>query len=364
MSPRFIPSGSLALYTARLWIVRTLAVLAMLVLVLMSLDLLGESGRILEPEGNGQAELLRYVGYRVPQLVARFLPFAVLLGTLITFIGLSQGSEVIAMKAAGISAHQILTPFLLAGVVVAGLSFAFNERVVTRATRALNAWEAVDYGPLPPRATGGSNVWVRSGDNLVRAETVSGTGPGLVLGGVTLFGRDRGVLRTVTEAERAVPVARGWRLEGVRTFDVAAGRVTRQAAGTLSSSLRPEQFTLAAVEADEQPWSRLRQAIAALRDAGRPTEALESGMWHKISGPAAAALMPLLAAVAAFGLARSGRLFVRAIIGMGLGFAFFVVDNFALALGNLGAYSPALAAWGPLLLFGLIGEAVLLRTEE
>ena len=72
----------------------------------------------------------------------------------------------------------------------------------------------------------------------------------------------------------------------------------------------------------------------------------------------------MLAAVAAFGLARSGRLFVRAIIGMALGFAFFVVDNFALALGNLGAYSPALAAWGPLLLFGLIGEAVLLRTEE
>ena len=364
MNPRFIPSGKLALYTARLWITRTLAVLAILVLVLMSLDLLGESGRILEPEGNGQPELLRYIGYRVPQLVARFLPFAVLLGTLITFIGLSQGSEVIAMKAAGISAHQILTPFILAGAVVALLSFAFNERVVTRATKALNAWEAVDYGPVPSAVTGGSNVWVRSGDNLVRARTVSGSGERLVLGGVTLFGRQGGVLRTVTEAERARPSGRGWRLEGVRSFDVAAGRITRQAVGTLSSSLRPEQFTLAAVEAEEQPWSELRSGIRALQDAGRPTEALEAGMWHKISGPASAALMPLLAAVAAFGLARSGKLFVRAIIGMGLGFAYFVVDNFALALGNLGAYSPPLAAWGPLLLFGLIGETVLLRTEE
>jgi lipopolysaccharide export system permease protein len=75
-------------------------------------------------------------------------------------------------------------------------------------------------------------------------------------------------------------------------------------------------------------------------------------------------LMPLLAGVAAFGLARSGQLFIRAVIGMALGFAFFVADNFAVAMGNLGAYPPLLAAWAPFLLFLLIGEAVLIRTEE
>ncbi len=72
----------------------------------------------------------------------------------------------------------------------------------------------------------------------------------------------------------------------------------------------------------------------------------------------------LLAAVAAFGVARSGKLFVRAVIGMALGFTYFVADNFALAMGNLGAYPPFLAAWAPFLLFFLIGEAVLIRTEE
>jgi lipopolysaccharide export system permease protein len=74
--------------------------------------------------------------------------------------------------------------------------------------------------------------------------------------------------------------------------------------------------------------------------------------------------MPLLAGVAGFGLARSGVLFVRAVIGMALGFTYFVADNFALAMGNIGAYPPLLAAWAPFLLFLLIGEAVLIRTEE
>jgi lipopolysaccharide export system permease protein len=66
----------------------------------------------------------------------------------------------------------------------------------------------------------------------------------------------------------------------------------------------------------------------------------------------------------AFGLARSGQLLVRAVIGMALGFAYFVVDNAALAMGSFGGYPPLLAAWAPFLLFLLLGETVLVRTEE
>ena len=75
-------------------------------------------------------------------------------------------------------------------------------------------------------------------------------------------------------------------------------------------------------------------------------------------------LMPLLAAIAAFGLARSGQVLLRATVGMALGFAYFVVDNFSLAMGNVGIYPPFLAAWAPFFLFLLIGETVLIRSEE
>ena len=59
--------------------------------------------------------------------------------------------------------------------------------------------------------------------------------------------------------------------------------------------------------------------------------------------------MPLLAAVAAFGLARSGQVLVRAVIGMALGFAYFVADNFSLAMGNAGAYPPVRRRLGAVL---------------
>jgi lipopolysaccharide export system permease protein len=108
----------------------------------------------------------------------------------------------------------------------------------------------------------------------------------------------------------------------------------------------------------------LRRAIVAVEAAGRPVGTLVAALHHKVSGPLSAILMPLLGAVAAFGLARSGKLFVRTVVGMALGFAYFVADNFMIAMGEFGAAPPWLAAWAPFLLFFLIGEAVLFRTEE
>ncbi|HEX2763211.1 MAG TPA: LPS export ABC transporter permease LptG [Allosphingosinicella sp.] len=360
----FFPSKRIALYMGRLFLVRVLAVLAALVIILMTLDLLGESGKILKHPGNGDAELWRYVSLRVPQLIARFLPFAVLLGTLITLATLNQNSEIVSMKAAGISAHQIIAPLVVASLFIAAASFAFNERVVTRATDTLSDWEKVEYGAVPRDSGVRPNVWVRFGDDLILAREVRGSGEAPELRGVAIYDRSFETLKRIVTARRAFRDGTAWRLDEASTFDVDTGATAKAASMRYGEGLDPEQFTLARVKAEEQDFATLKRSVHELKEAGRPTAALESGLWHKLSGPLSAILMPLLAGVAAFGLARSGQLFIRAVIGMFLGFAYFVADNFALAMGNLGAYPPLVAAWAPFLLFLLIGETVLIRTEE
>src|SRR3954464_3556124 len=170
----FFPSRRLALYMVRLFVTRGLAVLFALVLVLMTLDLLGEAGKILAVPGNGDSALWHYVGLRIPVLVSRFLPFSVLLGTLIAFVGLNQNSEVVAMKAAGLSAHQILAPLVVASIGIAAILFAFNELVVVNSTREVTAWSDNDYKPVPPSSGMVSNVWVMNGDDLVQAGSAGG----------------------------------------------------------------------------------------------------------------------------------------------------------------------------------------------
>ena len=354
----------MALYVGRLFLLRSFAILFGLVLVLQTLDLLGESGKILAVAGNSDSDVWRYVGLRLPQIIETFLPFSVLLGTILTLATLNQNSEVIAMKSAGMSAHQVLAPLFLAALLVAGISFSFNERIVTRATAALSAWQKVGYEQIPRDSGVRANIWVRAGSDLINAGSVETTGPEIRLRDVRIYERAGGILSSILAADSARPVADGWELTNARRFIRRSGTVQPLGTVTAASGVRPDQFTLAQVNGDELPYMKLRSAITDLEAAGRPVDSLKAVLWHKISGPLSAILMPLLGAVAAFGLARSGKLFVRAVLGMALGFAYFVADNFALAMGDLGAYSPLIAAWGPFVLFALIGETILIRTEE
>lgn len=364
MQTQFFPAPTIAWYMARMFLVRAFAILAALVLVLQTLDMLGQSGKILAVPGNTSDELWYYVSLRLPQLISFVLPFSVLLGTLVTLMTLNQNSEVVSMKAAGLSAHQVLAPLIVASLAVAVVSFAFNDRIVSRASATLDKWEKVEFAALPKDSNALINVWVRERDDLIHVNVVAGRGAATRLEGVTVYDRTGGMLDGIIRAKSGRFGPEGWTLTDARKFEVATGKSQTLGSIVVGTSIKPDQFTLANVDAEGLSFRKLWQAIDNLKKAGRPTLALETELWHKISGPLSALLMPLLAAVAAFGIARSGRLFVRAVIGMALGFAYFVADNFGLAMGNLGAYPPLLAAWGPFFLFLLIGEAVLVQTEE
>ncbi len=361
----FMPSRRLSFYMIRLFLTRSFAVLVALVLILATLDLLGESGKILAAPGNGDAELWQYVALRLPVLISRFLPFAVLLGTLIAFVGLNQHSEVVAMKAAGLSAHQILAPLIIASLFIAAALFAFNETVVVKSGRTVTAWSDNDYRPIPPDSRMLSNVWILDGEDLVRAGLVLGRAPAIRAERVLIYDRDNNVLQRVISADRAAPrPGGGWRLEGVRIYDANMNVARRVPRLDALAGVTPAELTLAKVDPTQLNYSTLKQRISQLEDAGRPADEARAGLAHKIAGPLSTLLMPLLAAVAAFGLARSGQVLMRAALGMALGFAYFVADNFSLAMGNAGAYPPMVAAWAPFVLFLLIGETVLVRSEE
>ena len=361
----FFPSRTLTLYLAKLFVVRILSVLVMLVLVLMMLDLLSNSGKILAVPGNGQDELWTYVGLRVPQLVARFMPYSVLLATIIALVGLNQNSEVIAMKAAGLSAHQVLAPLLLTAALVSALSFAFNERVVTRANATLKAWEANDFGAVPPDSDVRANIYLTDGADVLNAASVTGSGDSTVMHGVTFYRRSAsGMISEQLRADTARYAGPGWVMENPVRFSVGTAEASELPQARVAPGITPAQIELEKADPDALGFMALKRAIDRYEAAGRRTSELRAKWWHKLAGPLSAFLMPLLGAVAAFGLARSGQLFFRAIIGMALGFAYFVADNLALALGNAGVYPPLLATWGPVVLFAALGEAILIRSEE
>lgn len=361
-----LPSSTLAYYVGKLVFTRFLSFLIGLVLVLQVLDLMGQSDNIMAAEGATSSSLLTYVLLRAPQLIAQFTPFAALLSIVTVLATLNQNSEIIVMKGAGLSAFHIIAPAVAITLLIAVGHFFFNERVLTRTNAQLIYWQDNEYATnLPDEAPNATRSWVEDGNTVIQIGSISRGGARLVIDQLTLFDRnDVGRLMQITNAAFASFDGSTWKLYELETTAMPNLEKTRKDTALWATTLPPERFIALAVKPDRTSYLDLRAAIAELDAEGYPTALLKAALYHKISGPLSTILMPLLSAVAAFGAARGGQLFVRVVMGMALGFAFFVADNLLVALGQFGATPSILSAWAPFALFALLGVSVLLYTEE
>jgi lipopolysaccharide export system permease protein len=70
---------------------------------------------------------------KFPEYIAYGFPMSILLATLMTYSRLASDSELVALKACGVSVYRMVMPALLVSLLVTGLTFAFNELIVPSA---------------------------------------------------------------------------------------------------------------------------------------------------------------------------------------------------------------------------------------
>ncbi|MFT3726447.1 MAG: LPS export ABC transporter permease LptG [Terricaulis sp.] len=106
---------------------------------------------------------LRLTLLKTPMLVEQTLPFVMLAGSMMAIIGLNRGSELVAMRAAGISAWRFLTPSAFVGVLL-GI-------VVVTALNPLGAYFYREFEADKAQAlnqfastTPHQGIWIRQGD--------------------------------------------------------------------------------------------------------------------------------------------------------------------------------------------------------
>lgn len=361
-----MPTRTLGSYSIKMLLIRFFGILIGLSVVLQMLDLLAQSDAIMAADGATSDSILRYISLRLPQLVSQFAPFVMLLATLLTLASLNQSSEIVIMKAIGMSAHRILLPLGMGAAMIASLHFIFNETIVVNANAELDYWTDQEFAiGLPPAPTVAGRVWIKEGQHFLRIESVAVESDKVILDDIAVFERaGNGVFEELLRADFAWHMEGRWTLYNVRQFDVVSHQLTSTPSMDWPISTPPERFLALTVNPKHANFIELRRSIKKLEDEGLPTARLEASYYQKFAGPAAALLMPLLAAIAAFGVQRAGTLFVRLITGLALGFTYFVADNFMLAMGEFGVAPPFLAAWAPFFLFLFVGYAVLFNTEE
>ncbi|WP_425410600.1 LPS export ABC transporter permease LptG [Hyphococcus sp.] len=354
------------IYVGRMFLIRFFALLTFFVIILQMLDLLNRSEDILAPEGAGFDSVLRYISLRAPQILSQFTPFAALLGVVFTLAGLSHSSEITVMRAAGMSVHRVLFPL---GVVCAGVTFAhfvFHEAVTVKTSEALDYWEVNDYAVgLPPDSDTRTDIRISYDNELIAAASAARIGDAVLLTGVTISSLDAsGLITSVIEARLARYEDGGWRLFDARTFAAMSLDIDDNPEVIWTNTLDPELLFALTLEPDQTSLPELAMKIRQLSEDQADTRGAMTALLSRFSKPMATLVMPLLGAIAGFGVHRQGVMLARAVSGAALGFTYFVAENLALALGALGVVPAIIGAFFPLALFMVVGFSIILAMEN
>ena len=306
-----------------------------------------------------------FLVYQTPQYLYYIIPLSVLLATLVTVAMLTKNSELVVMKACGISLYRAALP-MVAGAVIAGASmFALEQTVLGPANRRAEAIRHVMRGGSLETFDVLNRRWVMGNDGDIyhynyfdpRARHFTGLW-------VYEFTGDMTHLTKRTFAEHASYVdGAAWRAERgwTREFDDASKprRFTPfvQAEMTLEPA---SHFTTEAPDPDFMSYTQLRAYTDRLEASGLDVVKQQVALWRKLSFPFVTIIMTLLAVPFAVTIGRSG-----AMAGIGVAIAIAIVywttiSVFA-AMGAGGVMAPMLAAWTPNLLFGA-GALYLLLT--
>jgi lipopolysaccharide export system permease protein len=349
----------LSRYLMRAFLVRFTALLVGLVLFLQTLDLLAMANEVMAGGGAPVESLGRYVMLRIPSMVETVAPLAGLLGALTALVVMAMNSEILAMRAAGRSVLGLMGGLVGVGLALSIILFTFSEFVVVRANAELEDWRDSGYGDGTEVITG-ENSWVMEGSTIIRVGHVMRGGT--ILHDVRLFKQsDSSGITDIVSIRLAIWENGDWSTVEMRRV---GGTEEEDEPVVWDTQLRPEHFIRFANHPNELSLNALQQYIGNVAIGSRPVYFYDTWLQQKIAGPIVLALMPLLAGIAAFAHHRQGSSIMTIVWGISVGFAFIVVDNILIAMGQFGSLPPLMAAWMPLALFGTIGVWIIFNFEN
>jgi LPS export ABC transporter permease LptG/LPS export ABC transporter permease LptF len=360
----FSPLGTLDRYVA-LTYVRMLGLSA---LALCSLFYISAFTEYTEKVLKGAATwtmLWTFLLYQTPQYFYYIIPLSVLLATLITIALLTKNSELIVMKACGISLYRVALPMVGAALIAGATLFALEQTVLGPANRQAEAIRYVMRGGSLETFGVLNRRWVMGNDGDIyhynyfdpRERKFSGLW-------IYEFNSDMTRLTKRTFAQRAAfikdatwQVEEGWTREFKDSGDLAPFAPFAQ---TRRNFEPVALFTTESPDPDFMSYTQLRAYTDRLRPSGLDVVKQQVAMWRKLSFPFVTLIMTLLAVPFAVTIGRSGAM---AGIGVAIGIAivYWTTISVFAAMGAGGVMAPALAAWAPNLLFGA-GALYLLLT--
>ena len=321
--------------------------------------------------------LLRYFYLQTPQYVYFIIPLAALLSTLVTVGVLTKNSELIVMRACGVSLYRSAMPLLLFGILLSGTLFALQEQILAESNRQAKRLEAVIRGWPTQTFSQVSRRWIVgqngniyyyeffdvAANRFTRFSIFRPAADSWRLGGLT-FAQD--VTYAVVGQQATWTARQGW------DRDFPTARKNKPAATPVVNYHpfaekaipleAPKYFKDDQPEAERMTFGELQDYVTQLQRSGYHSVPYQVQLQKKVAFPFVTLVMTLIAVPFAVTTGRSGALYGIG-IGIALAIVYWTAQSVFGAMGAAGLISPLLAAWAPNILFGAAAAYMLLTVR-
>jgi LPS export ABC transporter permease LptG len=327
--------------------------------------------------------VLLYFYYQTPQFVFYVAPVAVLVATLVTVAVMTKNSELIVMRACGISLYRAVAPLVLFGLLVSGLLFIAQERVLPSANTEADRLNRIVRG-FGPAVSPFNQRWMAGRNGLIyRYDEFNSSLKrfrNLSIYDVSVTGQRLDSATYAASASFAGPSSdplfgvwqgmNGWNRHFAEPAHADGPlNVTYEAFTARAITMEaPEYFASRPVETEQMSYdqmltfNQLRAYIDQLSASGANVVRFTVALHRKIAFPLVTVIMTLLAIPFAASGGRRGALYGIG-VGIVLALSYMVTMSVFGALGTGGVLPPALAAWAPNLLFGAAAAYMILTVR-
>lgn len=303
----------------------------------------------------------------VPKQAFQLLPIAALIGALLGLGNLARGSELIVIRAAGVSVARVALAAAMAGIVLVVFGALLGEGLApplesyAHQVKTLAKFADLNYAEH-------AGIWLKDGSRIASIEQQSADN---LYGGIYYYtlaaGPDgRQHLVEVSRADSAVPVqGKTWRLRNFATSVLGADGVTTRRAATalVDSDVSADVLGAAVVDPGSLPIRGLYRFVGHLKANGLESRAWEVALWSRIARSLSTVLLCMLAVPFVFGPLRSSGAGSRAAIGIVIGIVYFLINRTLENSGDVYGLDPLLVAWGPVAGLALVTAAAIARVR-
>ena len=337
--------------------------------IIMLVDFVEASRNFGAEENIGLSTLLFLTVLKTPTLIEQTIPFVILFGLMGTLYNLNRRSELIVLRASGLSAWKFLSPAI---VTTALFGFIWSLIFNPLASLALDS-----HAAFLKRATGtdvsktDKAIWLREGDEfsqtVIYAKEADILNRRILDTTFYIFNYDNeGTARFNRrfDAKEAQLMTQGyWQLDDV--IENAEGELTRrQTAISLPTTITKEDISNLAESKTSVPFWKLVQEIRRTEKAGFSAISLRMQFNKLLALPVMLIAMTIIAACVSMRFNRKGGALRLLITGSFLGFAVYFTDNVVSAFGQATILPISLAAWSVPLFVLFCGLSYLAIIED